>query len=261
MTQQQIDIGTVDALVTTSISDTISNRPPRDCGRYPILQSFGQLVWRGPQNVIVLTSVEVHVVNICVTTGPDNRNAEAHSKSRFKIDSLAISGEVGYDKSTAAYFRDDYVINFLIVLYSIYSDRNVKGCLESRFNAVFVCILQILNKPHCNESLIRRRISSMKVTCCLPALGGKPIEGIGSTHGKGATHFQKAPFVQELQNIDDFFRAGSKDFFVFFFKKYLYILLKGFLFTTDVDQHPVHFFNGIQDGFGLLHKEPACVRY
>ena len=104
--------------------DVSSQWPAPNCCFNPVLQSlckFGQFV--GPPNdEIILPRVEVGFLQLIFPAKPDYWQAKSGRKAGFKIDSAAVPREIGNEKLASADTRNNFIVNFVVVLLAVNSE-------------------------------------------------------------------------------------------------------------------------------------------
>lgn len=71
-----------------------------------------QVRWLLPHNVVVLSRIEVHILQIVPAAAPDNRQLQGHGKACLEVHAWSLHGYVGDNKPRAANLDNNPVAYF-----------------------------------------------------------------------------------------------------------------------------------------------------
>src|SRR5204863_9268707 len=98
-----------------------------DCGFNPIFEGalkFIELVL-GPEDEVVLTVIEMNLVEVIMSTKPNDLKSESKTKPGLEINSAPLLHEIRNHEFAASDRRQNFVINAVVVLLSIDSKRTI----------------------------------------------------------------------------------------------------------------------------------------
>lgn len=95
-----------------------------------------------PLDVVVLSRVEVKVVKMVRSAGPNNRSLQSRPETSLKVYTASLESEIGDNELRPADFDYDAVTNLIIVLQFKHSNGSKAavsfyGCLDTAFERRF----------------------------------------------------------------------------------------------------------------------------
>lgn len=111
----------------------------KDGGSNPPVQPLPQLLWRRPNDMVLVVRVEVELANLIFPAAPNHRAAQPHCETGFVVHSGPLSGEVRHHELTVANLGHDLVGDLVIVFLLVYANQRETRFLDCRFDTAFVC--------------------------------------------------------------------------------------------------------------------------